>query len=85
MEFDDFWLLRKGWNDGLLYEQSIVRHSTLIIASAMGAKKDQLDRVWPNPFEKPKVMYKYKGADVTESQYNMLKSLEGKKRKRKHG
>lgn len=75
MEFDDFWLLRQGWSDNLLYEQALLRKVTFIIASAWGAKVNQLNKAWPDPFGKGPVMVEYKGVQMTQNQARKLEQL----------
>jgi len=81
MEIPDYFLLREGWNDKLLYEQAISRKMTMIIASAMvGGKNVNPKKLWPLPGDTGNVkMVKYGGVEMTE---RMAAKLERNKKKR---
>jgi hypothetical protein len=77
MRYKDFSLLRKGWNDKLIYEQSIYRRMTMIIASSMvGSKNINPKKLWPLPGEQNNIkMVQYGGVQMTERQMMKLKRL----------
>lgn len=81
MEIPDYFILREGWNDKLIYEQAISRKMTMIIASAMvGGKNVKPEKLWPLPGDKANIkMVKYGGIEMTE---RMAMKLERNKKKR---
>ena len=83
MEFSDFMSLRKGWDQKLLYEQTIARRMTMIIASAMvGGKNINVDELWPLAGDKTnKDMILYKGVMMHRRQVERLIDLKNKAKK----
>lgn len=75
MDYDDFILLREGWNDKLNHEQSIVRKSTMLILSGLiGGRNVNVSQLWPMQGDpvKPVKMVTYGGIQMTERQMKKL-------------
>lgn len=77
MEFSDFMLLRKGWNGKLIYEQSIARRVTEIIASCIqGSDKVHMKQWWPLSGDSGSSdMVEWKGAMISKRQRDRIVQL----------
>jgi hypothetical protein len=85
MEFEDFFLMRKGWINKLRHEEAIARRSTALIVEGFVGKGNGIKFVmgaWPFEDDKPNVkMVKYKGVDMTLKQKDKLIRLRNKNSK----
>lgn len=81
MDVDDYLVLRRGYYEKLLYEQHVVRRSTMIIASSIaGSKRIKPDKLWPMPDSKKQVeMVNYGGITMSKKMAEKLARMKGKK------
>lgn len=83
MEFDDYMLARKGMSTRLLYHESIIRRSTMIVASAFaGGKNVKPDKLWPMEKKKKIEMIEYKGGMMPKTLYDIMMDNRQRRNKR---
>jgi|GEM_PF-3734581 len=79
MDFDDFMLLREGWNEKILFEQRTLRRvAELIMSAQIGGKNVHIEQWWPLQGDKGGRVVKmvtYRGVEMTEGQARKLKRL----------
>lgn len=84
MRIKDWATIRKGWDQKKLFEQALVRKSTMMICMSMGVKASAFNKAWPDPMNKKATSDRivYKGVEMSKRQYQMLvKQREAHKKK----
>lgn len=71
MDFEDYLLTQKGFNDKWLIEQSLLRRVAFVVASGF-QKGSVLERMWPDPLKPKQDLVLYKGSMMTKRQAQRL-------------